>query len=55
MKTCGYCKGDYDEADTKTANLHTEVSTRRCNCTRCEGKPSCYTCTSSFCFCTNGH
>ncbi|MFB7270011.1 hypothetical protein [Streptomyces sp. NPDC056244] len=56
--SCPTCHVDYDETNAGQVEHHTEPTycsqTKRCH--RCYGKPSCYFCQSSFCFCTSaGH
>lgn len=54
---CGCCRSSYDPADASAVEYHTVPfncsQTNRCR--RCYGKPRCYCCQSSFCFCTGGH
>ncbi|MGZ0231097.1 hypothetical protein [Streptomyces sp. CPS1] len=57
MTTCkvSTCRQDYDETDAEEVKRHTEpvyCSTTRPRCTRCDGRPSCYACGSSFCKCS---
>lgn len=49
---CKTCKGEYDPADPDAVRHHAEPA-RGCGCNRCDGKPRCYFCGSSFCFCTS--
>lgn len=58
MTTCTTCHRDYDETNEAAVESHTRPvycaeTSKKCN--RCNGAPSCYTCGSSFCFCTGGH
>lgn len=46
VRYCATCRGVYDSDD---ASYH-EVAID-CGCSRCRGKPRCYMCGSSFCFC----
>ncbi|MFD5419513.1 hypothetical protein ACFWJT_15990 [Streptomyces sp. NPDC127069] len=53
MTTCNTCRQDYDESDEKAVKEHTEPVYCLQSC-RCVGRPSCYMCHGSFCFCL-GH
>ncbi|MFJ4700630.1 hypothetical protein ACIP5N_21370 [Streptomyces sp. NPDC088768] len=52
---CPTCHVLYDETNATQAEDHTTPiycsQTHRCG--RCHGKPACYFCQSSFCFCTS--
>ncbi|WP_225794807.1 hypothetical protein [Streptomyces aculeolatus] len=55
MTTCTICRTEYDETDEAAVKEHTEPvycaeTSKRCN--RCNGRPRCYPCGSSFCFCS---
>ena len=48
---CSTCCQDYDPEDAAAATYHTEpVNCGQKSC-RCVGRPACYPCGSSFCFC----
>ncbi len=53
MKTCHYCRRDYDETNAAAAAHHTEpvACNARPTC-RCQGRPGCYPCGDSFCYCS---
>ncbi|MFF8544739.1 hypothetical protein ACF060_31135 [Streptomyces werraensis] len=53
MKTCHYCRRDYDETNAAAAAHHTEpvACDARPTC-RCQGRPGCYPCGDSFCYCS---
>lgn len=44
-----WCGHDFDWRDPEERRLHTEPIA--CECSRCDGKPSCHACGGSFCFC----
>jgi hypothetical protein len=50
LLTCGTCKRAYDPNEPDDLRHHTTGVS--CSCSRCSGRPSCYLCGSSFCFCT---
>jgi hypothetical protein len=50
LLTCTTCQQEYDPADPAALERHT-VPVDGCGCGRCRGRPRCYMCTSSFCFC----
>ncbi|MFE9850368.1 hypothetical protein ACFYPN_16365 [Streptomyces sp. NPDC005576] len=50
MTTCTTCRREYDESDETTVREHTEPVHCSQSC-RCVGRPRCYTCHGSFCFC----
>ncbi|MEW1803186.1 hypothetical protein ACIGO7_35220, partial [Streptomyces virginiae] len=50
MTTCATCRKDYDESDEAAVREHTEPVYCLQSC-RCVGRPSCYMCHGSFCFC----
>ncbi|MFF2184567.1 hypothetical protein [Streptomyces sp. NPDC058155] len=52
MKTCTSlrCGQDYDETDPEAVKYHTEPVNCSQSC-RCAGRPACYTCHGSFCYC----
>jgi hypothetical protein len=47
--TCKTCRQEYDPQDAEQVKRHTESI--GCSCGRCNGRPGCYMCTGSFCFC----
>jgi hypothetical protein len=49
---CRTCDWDYDPTDPKAVEHHTKGVPCSKRCTRCDGKPACYFCMGSFCFCT---
>ncbi|MEU8682965.1 hypothetical protein [Streptomyces sp. NPDC048611] len=53
MTNCSTCHRDYDEANTKAVDHHTKpiACNARRTC-RCQGRPGCYACGDSFCYCT---
>jgi hypothetical protein len=50
MTTCTTCRKDYDETNEREVKEHTEPVSCSQSC-RCAGRPICYTCHGSFCFC----
>jgi hypothetical protein len=49
VQSCRHCHGTYDAGDPEAAVLHTRPVD--CDCARCRGRPGCYSCGGSFCFC----
>ena len=49
---CRSCRQEYDETDAEAVKHHTEPVNCHQSC-RCRGKPRCYMCRGSFCFCTD--
>lgn len=50
MTNCTTCRQDYDDTDEKAVKHHTKPIDCGQSC-RCDGRPGCYTCGGSFCFC----
>ncbi len=46
---CSTCRDSYDPNDPVAVKRHTEPV--GCGCGRCDGRPRCYSCGSSFCVC----
>ncbi|MGW8387160.1 hypothetical protein ACWGMW_16205 [Streptomyces albidoflavus] len=53
MTKCRFCKLEYDETNEAVADGHTTpVACNARRTCRCQGRPSCYPCGDSFCFCS---
>ncbi|MGW1799009.1 hypothetical protein ACWCQN_24330 [Streptomyces sp. NPDC001984] len=50
MTKCTTCRQKYDESDDEAVKHHTEPVDCGQSC-RCAGRPRCYMCRGSFCFC----